>query len=1145
MFLNGSNVCFECDKGRFTNSTGNSFCAECHSGRYQNVTGQSECFSCEPGFFASNLGTTRCEACAKGMYESEGSRSACLECDTGTFSNSLASTSCENCPPGEFQGSGGESSCLKCPPGTISTNKKSTLCEACPLGKFQKNTGASSCDDCDLGTYSFHQGTSECLECGLGKYIDSLGKEYCTECEAGKFQNETGQSGCSVCNAGKYSNSRAQSSCENCVKGFYSVGGSSLCLECEGGKYQASSGQTECSDCSIGKFSHKFTEYGVTDCTDCPLGRFQNASGQADCWKCALGSFQNVNGASHCAVCEPGRFTELVAQVVCRPCLVGKLQHDSGQTDCLDCDVGQYQSQVGASSCSDCPPGYFSSGTGFSYCLSCDTGRMQNAAGQSGCLDCVAGRFQPLIGASACADCPAGTFTESDGQVNCSQCEGGAVGDGTGCSPCPSGQYPAANLCEPCPAGRFSPGGLSNCSMCSLHDWAVEMGSAACDACPLHSQSDSSRTNCLCEVNYYGIRAVYFDNAFHDENDPWYQILNDMDAEAVEEYFGLTDEERHHIINDISYYCVACPDGADCSEVGTTMDNVLAEELYAVDSTGTYFVPCHPPEACQTQGCALGYTGIFCKECFVNDTERYVPVDLTCVKCLPTEGTYVIMVTCFLLFVFYVYNKLKGRPPRSYGVWFKIFYNSFQVNAIAASFAWKSPLAIKILGLEGDVGFAYANYFTWTCLFPDDWEDGTAYPFQVETVLYAFFPIILAVLSGVGVLLSSGCLGFCSRQKLKQLINLVIGVAGIPFLMMQPFLVEKAAALFRCEPLGHDPDDHFLMSAPSVRCWSGNSGKPLESHWFLLLTVGLPMMLLYAVLLPLAVMLWLRRSYSRIEMIVDTMRPEEGLEPFLSERFFQTSLRLSAPSTRRLEEAVKSLDQSSQFFLTNYGFLFLGYTKECYLWEVNLICRKTLLYLIGVVFVLDLRTQGMLGLLIVSFAMSAHTAYSPFLLPFMNRYETVSLLVSAISFFLGQFTISVELPGISGNTSWEHAGSVLFVIHVLYIAYSLYVLALSIYVEKNFLLNKLCGKSPEPANSPPGASHTGSSSIGENVEVELQEVKLAPAPVTLPVEDNFDGASLPPSMQTGTASSHNKRPSQLKMKFSKIKRSDPSKYGEI
>jgi hypothetical protein len=66
-------------------------------------------------------------------------------------------------------------------------------------------------------------------------------------------------------------------------------------------------------------------------------------------------------------------------------------------------------------------------------------------------------------------------------------------------------------------------------------------------------------------------------------------------------------------------------------------------------------------------------------------------------------------------------------------------------------------------------------------------------------------------------------------------------------------------------------------------------------------------------------MLWLRRSYSRIEMIVDTMRPEEGLEPFLSERFFQTSLRLSAPSTRRLEEAVKSLDQSSQFFLTNYG----------------------------------------------------------------------------------------------------------------------------------------------------------------------------------------------------------------------------------
>ncbi len=69
------------------------------------------------------------------------------------------------------------------------------------------------------------------------------------------------------------------------------------------------------------------------------------------------------------------------------------------------------------------------------------------------------------------------------------------------------------------------------------------------------------------------------------------------------------------------------------------------------------------------------------------------------------------------------------------------------------------------------------------------------------------------MLSGVGVLLSSGCLGFCSRQKLKQLINLVIGVAGIPFLMMQPFLVEKAAALFRCEPLGETPFPLLLIFA--------------------------------------------------------------------------------------------------------------------------------------------------------------------------------------------------------------------------------------------------------------------------------------------------------------------------------------------
>jgi hypothetical protein len=65
-------------------------------------------------------------------------------------------------------------------------------------------------------------------------------------------------------------------------------------------------------------------------------------------------------------------------------------------------------------------------------------------------------------------------------------------------------------------------------------------------------------------------------------------------------------------------------------------------------------------------------------------------------------------------------------------------------------------------------------------------------------------------------------------------------------------MIDSRVECFLPAPPGHDPDDHFLMSAPSVRCWSGNSGKHLESHWFLLLTVGLPMMLLYAVLLPVA-----------------------------------------------------------------------------------------------------------------------------------------------------------------------------------------------------------------------------------------------------------------------------------------------------
>lgn len=51
------------------------------------------------------------------------------------------------------------------------------------------------------------------------------------------------------------------------------------------------------------------------------------------------------------------------------------------------------------------------------------------------------------------------------------------------------------------------------------------------------------------------------------------------------------------------------------------------------------------------------------------------------------------------------------------------------------------------------------------------------------------------------------------------------------------------------------------------------------------------------------------------------------------------------------------LDPATLLFMRNYSFLFLGYSRFHYFWEIVIICRKGLLALIGVALSFDKRAQ--------------------------------------------------------------------------------------------------------------------------------------------------------------------------------------------
>ena len=82
------------------------------------------------------------------------------------------------------------------------------------------------------------------------------------------------------------------------------------------------------------------------------------------------------------------------------------------------------------------------------------------------------------------------------------------------------------------------------------------------------------------------------------------------------------------------------------------------------------------------------------------------------------------------------------------------------------------------------------------------------------------------------------------------------------------------------------------------------------------------------------------------------------------------------------------------------------YKQDMYLWEIMVMTRKGLLSIIGVGLSTDPRSQVMLGLLLIFVCTILHAKFQPFTSELMNVYEFISLTVSALTFFVGVFTMN-------------------------------------------------------------------------------------------------------------------------------------------
>ena len=227
--------------------------------------------------------------------------------------------------------------------------------------------------------------------------------------------------------------------------------------------------------------------------------------------------------------------------------------------------------------------------------------------------------------------------------------------------------------------------------------------------------------------------------------------------------------------------------------------------------------------------------------------------------------------------------------------------------------------------------------------------DASKNTFIGETVLYIIFPFALISFTGL-VSYYSASKSLQSQSHSQTEVNApdplavakssATGVAVVALFLLQPTLVKQFSVLFSCERMGAAAGDLFLKEDLEVRCYT-------PEHWAIILSLGLPLLVCYVIGIPAAIYRLLSAPANRTKVReiseIEAIQVQSSLDE-------PTSLAAAALARQNMPEELKS-------FESNYGFIFLGYQHDAYLWELVVMARKGALSVCGVALGHEPRSQ--------------------------------------------------------------------------------------------------------------------------------------------------------------------------------------------
>ena len=208
-------------------------------------------------------------------------------------------------------------------------------------------------------------------------------------------------------------------------------------------------------------------------------------------------------------------------------------------------------------------------------------------------------------------------------------------------------------------------------------------------------------------------------------------------------------------------------------------------------------------------------------------------------------------------------------------------------------------------------------------------------------------PMLSIVVCGIAwIILKATCL---RKNKEISVMDGFVSSLMVLFYTLFPSVVNRIALTFSCRSYGENEFQKSLLTeALSVKCWE-------PRHWAIISTIGIPGVLVYVILIPVLIALYLIKQ-------------------------------------RKLERLYPDQDEYDSHYTLRFGFMFAGYEKGYEWWESIVMLRKCCFVLLAIF----LRQYGaapqvVAASLVLVVALSAQLQNLPYMDQNHDRLETLGI----------------------------------------------------------------------------------------------------------------------------------------------------------